>query len=61
MQVQTTFPSESEALELVEVGNGLFDHPPDGAKTDDLLATPLREMIGSIRLGRSQSRKAAES
>jgi hypothetical protein len=54
------FPADGEALELVEMGDGLFDYPPDGPESDDLLLAALRD----DRLdpfGRCQSRKARES
>ena len=39
---QVAVPADCEAFELVEVGDGLFDHPANRAESDDLLASALR-------------------
>lgn len=40
---QVSVPADGEAFELVEMGDGLFDDPAYAAKSDDLLAAPLRD------------------
>lgn len=58
MHEQVAVPAVCEAFELVEVGDGLFDHP---ANRPVIFLRPRCGMIGSIHLERSHSRKAAES
>jgi len=53
---QVPVPADGEAFELVEVGDGLLDDPPDGAEADDLLAAALRD----DRLDSSRSQPLAE-
>lgn len=43
MRDQMAVPADGEAFELVEVGDGLLDHPSDLAESDDPLAAALRD------------------
>lgn len=43
MRAQVPVSADGEAFELVEVGDGLLDDPPDGPESDDLLAAALRD------------------
>lgn len=43
MHEQKSVPAHGEAFELMEVSNGLLNHPADLAQSNDLLPTALRD------------------